>query len=441
MTRPGLLIAILLPTSLASGIAAGQSGQAGEPPLVSVLAGSDTRSLRRLRSYGKPNQTRHWYHSRAGRWDGVVPRYDGWWDGSDHYVVTDLAGAATFTGIELEDRDFGRPDVFWDDAAAMLYVLSSHPGRSEFWRLESDASGAYRLAVGDPGGGVGVPGLTHPETPLGGNSPASVYVDPGGTVWAAVMRERALLVQYSNDGGATWREQPVLLDGALGVGVTVWSHFVTDGVVHVGLFAGENGVPGHASGFHYWSIRQGADPRDPANWRSDARRLPPPAGREQADDHVSAARDAAGNLYFAVKTESGAPEDPLIKLFRRTPGGAWEQFAVTETRDVPEQSRPSLVIDEDRRVLHVYTNGAEIVGDRRRVAGRFTAPLDAPQALAGARFEPLLSAPQAVFTDVITPRHATGERSGTLVLAHNRTDDTVWFVFHPPRTAPASADE
>lgn len=393
-----------------------------------VISESETSTPRTLRAYGKPNQTRVWYNGSANRWDALVPGDGNWWFGGHHYIVADVAGTQRFSDEVLGDEADDRPDVFWDQENEALYVLASHPRQSEFWRVVYNRrKDVYEFVIGKPGAGIEVPGLQHPDGRLGGNSPATIFVSPNGNVWASVMRSNALLVQYSSDDGYSWLKSPLLLDDSVGVGVTTWSCFESDGDTYTGLFAGENGDPDKDSNFFYWYIEQSANPTIRGNWVNDTDNIPGPFGREQSDDHVSAAVDAAFNQYFAVKTENGDPSDPLIKLFKRTPAGMWFQFPVTNTEDTPEQSRPSIVIDEERSLLHIYANGAEIVDEEARIAGRYSARLETPADFAGATFEPLFDANGTVFTDVITPRNPVNMRSGIVVLAHNRSDSTIWF--------------
>ena len=163
------------------------------------ILGSDTTTIRRPDSYGKPNQSRIWYNSAQGRWDALIPLNDGGGvSASDHYILKDVPGSQTFTDVELVDRDFARPDIFWDEASQTLYVLASHPVQSQFWRVGySAASDSYAIEVGAPGTGVEVPGITHPNNDFGGNSPASLYATPNGHVWVAVMKDGGLEVQHS----------------------------------------------------------------------------------------------------------------------------------------------------------------------------------------------------------------------------------------------------
>ncbi len=415
------LLALLL-SSMAPGLA--EMAQVAGP-----VVGSDTGTIQNPELYGKPNQSRLWYNSYQQRWDAIVPKASN--DGtSDHYLLLDVPGAQTFTGVELDDRDDARPDAFWDDGNRMLYVLSSHAAQTEFWRLSYDPVGdSYAMQVGAPGAGVVIPGLAQPGGYLGGNSPAALYVSPNGRIWASVMKAGGLLVQQSTDGGSTWLPAPVNLNSGAHVGVTVWTEFQQGGVTYLGLFAGENGEEGAPTRFYFWTIPQDADPTDPASWNDESASIPGPVGVEQSDDHVSSARDGDGNMYFAVKTESGNPTDPLLRLFKRTPDGVWSAFTVTEAQETPEHSRPSLVVDNEHRTLTVYMNEAEVVGDSVRRAGRKgPVSLDALQDLASMPVVYLFDKPGTVFTDIITPRFSVNSDTDVVVLVHNRTDAQVWHL-------------
>lgn len=269
--------------------------------LVNPVLGSDTSSFgcadadaegnSAFSAYTKPNQSRIWYNSDQGRWDALVPKNDSGISGSDHYILKDVTGRQTFTAVELEDRDFARPDVFWDNVNHKLYVFGSHPSSSEFWRLNYDAvADRYDIEVGSPEAGIPVPGIIQPGGCIGINSPGTLYVSPNGHVWVAIMTADAgLQVQHSSDGGATWLSAPVTLGNGFKVGVTAWTHFENGGETYVGVFAGENGEFQRPSLFYYWHIAQDLDPTNLDNWADDTPNIPHPMGREHSDDHVSSA--------------------------------------------------------------------------------------------------------------------------------------------------------
>lgn len=387
-----------------------------------LVASSDTSTIATPATWGKPNQSRVWYNSSHRRWDGLIPKDDGGASGSDHYIVTDIAGTQTFTALELEDRNSARPDAFWDDTNKKLYVIGSHATTTEFWRLDyNEVTDVYSFAVGSAGAGVTVTGITH----TGGDSPASLYVTPNEEVWVAVMQAAALNIQHSGDGGATWLAGVENLDSGATVGLTTWTHFTNAGTTYAGIFAGENSAVG-TEVFYFWYIDEDAVSVAAANWTDDSANIPAFVGTENGDDHVSAARDSDDNSYFAVKTENGAPTDPLINLYKRTPAGTWSQFKVTDTQATPESSRPSLVIDDTTGTLMVFvadTFGGP--GYRKR------APLTSLGDLAANLRETVFLETGKSFNQLSTPRQAITNVSGMVVLAENPTDTTVWYLVEP----------
>jgi hypothetical protein len=415
--------------AVAAALAAGSPAPAGVALGQAPVPGSDTSTLSPVSGYGKPNQSRVWFNTHAARWDALVPRDLG--QGSDHYVLKQVAGSRVFTGVLLEDRDDARPDVFWDDASATLWVLGSHAAASRLWRVSySFPSDAYAI---DPAvSGVVVPGLVH-DAVSGENRPASLHVGPEGDVWVAAVRDLDVLVQHSSDGGESWGMAPLVLGQTALPAVTVWNRFEHAGATRLGLFVGENGAEGAVqTRFLYWTIDTQADPFSLASWSDESDAVPGPLGTESSDDHVSAARDAEGNQYFAVKTEAGDPGDPRIKLLRRTPAGAWSQFPVTTAEELPEQTRPSVVIDGENRRALVYTTRT---GGGQGI--RFEAPLDGLDSLATAAPVVVFSSPGTSFDDVIAPRGLVDSTSGIAVLAHDETDLTLWRNFEsvPPSQA------
>lgn len=401
-------------------VSVGPAEVAQAQPVSGPVVGSDTSTI--PGGHGKPNQSRAWYNSQQDRWDALVPKDDGGPSGSDHYILKAVDEAAPagqlFTLLELEDRNTARTDIFWDDTNKKLYVLGSHATSSQFWRVGWDENtDSYSLEVGIAGTGVEVSGIKHANP----NRPASIYVSPNGGVWVAVMKNGALDVQHSVDGGATWMAFRIRLNTSVIVGVTTWIHFEEQGTTSVGLFAAENGEDGISDYFYYY-IDQDADPSVLANWINDSSNIPAPVGLEGADDHVSAARDGNENQYFAVKTDLGAPTDPLIKLYKRTAGGTWSQFKVTEVQEVPEKTRPSIVIDEVNAEIYVYMSDTA-GGDGNRVKAR----LDSLEDLATALFTLVFSEVDGDFDNLMTPRQSVDSASGIVVLAHNTTEETVWF--------------
>ncbi|RLE23311.1 MAG: hypothetical protein DRJ50_06375, partial [Actinobacteria bacterium] len=387
------------------------------------VQGSATNTLSQIGSvgYGKPNQTRIWFNSSAARWDALIPKDDGGASGSNHYVLTDVPGSQTFTDVQVEPRDDARPSIFWDDARQSLHVLGSHDTATLIWRLDYIA-GTDSYEIDPTVDAVVVPGLVHRNE----NDPASLFVSPNGHVWAASMRDDALEVQKSTDGGATWLASPAMLNDEALYGVTDWSWFEAQGQTWVGLFASEDGdraAPSHHS-YHY--IDQDADASVLVNWIDDSANLPGPLGQESADDHICAARDAAGNQYFVARTQTYHGPDPLIKLFKRTPDGAWSQYPVARYSDQPRQTRPSILVDDANGEIRVYaTDTGGGTGQRKQ------ARLDELDLLVDAPFVTVFQSLGDRFDDIITPRQAVGSASDLVVLGHSETARMVWTATEP----------
>ncbi len=405
--------ALGLALAVGAGNVEGQKAQAA-----AEIPGSHTSTLIGSHGYGKPNQSRVWFNSVVGRWDALVPRNDGGSSASDHYIVLDLTGAPAFTGVELEDRNGGRPDVFWDDLGHRLYVLGSHTSTPLFWRvLYNPATDNYSV---DPlADGIVVPGVAHATD----NWPSTIHVSPNGHVWAAALRDGALAVQHSADGGTSWMSAAAVLDADVRGGVTCWSHFALAGTINVGLFAGENGDPAAETEFMYWYIDQNADPSNPVHWTDESVAIPAAVAGEDSDDHVRAARDEDGNQYFVTKTENGAPTAPRIQLLKRTPYGVWWRYGITAAEDRPRQTRPSLVVDDRNDRLYVFTT------DEGGGAGvRVRVPLDRLDLLAMAPQVVLFDQPATMFNDLIAPRDHVEQASGVVVLAHDASRETIWVA-------------
>ena len=230
-------------------VGAGASAHAGN-----VVTGSDASTISDA-DYGKPKQRRIWYNDHQHRWDALIPKNDGGASASDHYIMKDVPGSQIFTSVELEDRNTGRPDAFWDEATKTLYVQGSRSTATKLWKVNYDvATDSYSV---DPNvDGVTVSGIVQ-ESP---SRPATLYLSPNGYLWVGVLNAYALEVQQSVDGGASWLPSPINLDVSALSGVVGWSHFTDQDICYVGLFAGENATASVNTLFYYWYIDQHSDP-------------------------------------------------------------------------------------------------------------------------------------------------------------------------------------
>lgn len=119
------------------------------------------------------NQHRIWWNAAQTRWDAILPTPTGWRIAKG--AIPETMGAVPVYGPVISAADEDRPDIYWDDAAARLYVLMSGENNTQFYGIAyNSGSDSY--------------GLTPAPVTLNGmgssDSRAAIYKDPNGDLWA-----------------------------------------------------------------------------------------------------------------------------------------------------------------------------------------------------------------------------------------------------------------
>lgn len=284
---------------------------------------------------GEKDQSKLWYHSAA--WWGVLASRDG---GAFTIHRLDWSSRSWLdTGVVVDDRLDARADVLWD--GAHLYVASAATTGAEAGHIRLSRYTYFPdtgLHVLDPGFPValndrGVAGL-------------SLTGDAANGVWVTSIVDGVLVLRHSGDGGVTWTP-PIAMDRA---GANVVAHTVVVNGDSVALL-----WTNQVDGTVLFSSHAAGDP--PEVWDEPESIA---EGAFLTDDHIIA-RSLDGpegpSLFAIVKTSRDLEPDsdrgdPQMLLLNRDADGEWRRYVVGRVRD--RHTRPLLVIEEDRRILHIF---------------------------------------------------------------------------------------
>jgi hypothetical protein len=149
-----------------------------------------------------------------------------------------------------------------------------------------------------------------------------------------------------------------------------------------------------------------------------------------ADDHINLKADAAGRVYAAVKYSTLLPGDPFLGLLVRDPAtGTWSQYPIGLVQD--SQTRPIVLLDEQRQELHVFYTGPEPPspsGDGGGTIYEKTSPMGAIAFAPGPGSPVIRDATSPALNDVTSTKQDVDSGSGIVVLANNPVTDVYWHA-------------
>ncbi|MDQ4036178.1 MAG: hypothetical protein M3153_09620 [Chloroflexota bacterium] len=281
------------------------------------------------------NQSKLWYHNTS--WWGVLASRE-----SGSFTIHRLDWSTRRwidTGVPVDDRLTARADVLWDGTYLYIASAGTAAGESEQVRLSrysySSLTGTHELESGFPVvlSTTGVRGLTVTEHPTGG-------------VWVSYILDGRVWIRHSRDDGVTWGE-PFSLGEA---GDDVVAHTMLPHGPQMVLISSNR-----ADGSVEFASHDAGDP--PGSWSQPVHVL---ESAFVADDHITAgslAGPEGSSLFVMVKTSrdldpQSDPNDPQMLLLEKPPVGDWRVHLFGRIQD--RHTRPLLVIEENRRILHLF---------------------------------------------------------------------------------------
>jgi PKD repeat protein len=258
------------------------------------------------------------------------------------------------TNTLVDNRPNSRADTLWDGqhlyisshvfATSSTTVAAGKPARLYRYRYDS-TSKAY---VVDPGFPVAISDYSS-ET-------LTIDKDTTGTIWATWVQGPQVYMNRTTGGDATWGTPFALpAQGA--------DTLQSDDISAVAAFGGnKTGVmwSNQTVSAMYFAVHRDGDPA--TTWELSRTAV---QGPNSADDHINLKAlqgDAAGHVFAAVKTsldDAGASSSaPQILVLDRDPiTGDWSSAPFGRISDC--HTRPILMLDSQRQVLHVFATAPD----------------------------------------------------------------------------------
>jgi hypothetical protein len=294
----------------------------------------------------------------GGKWWGVLSTSRG----VDFYSLdraTQRWSAATFPAAHVTSDTLSRADVLWTGQQLLVLTDERASGVAKLClRVYDAASGGFSLRAGPIDVVTGAVGDTF--FPL----VQTVVVDSLGRAWVSF---RASASGYEGfvkgstgtgpEGWTQWSPRIALADTSAGLGDTISYGCLVAFSGKVGLMWADQ-RSGSANGFKF-------------RWRSDAssvgdtwsaEEMAQGTGENLADDHINL-QSFEGRIYAAVKTNLDTTGRPILELLRRDVDGTWRAFNVVVsdgTWRTIHVSRPILVLEPGRRLVHYFYNGGGV---------------------------------------------------------------------------------
>jgi PKD repeat protein len=407
-------------TATRSGLITVQPGSAGH-------VGPSTAGSGGAASGEKPT-SKLWFHD--GSWWGVL--FDS--VSRTHHIFRLDRATQTWadTGVRVDERPSSRADVLWD--GQRLYVasavfasssLSGTPGNpARVYRFRYDAAArTYALDTGFP-------------VAVGDYSTEALTIDKdaGGTVWAAWVQGGQVYVNRTTASDAAWGT-PVTLAALSSGTVTGSTGLDADDIAAVVAFGDKVGVmwSNQNASAMYFAVHHDADPD--GVWQATRTAV---QGPKWADDHINLKTlqgDAAGRVFAAVKTSlddaPGTPASaPQILVLARDPAdGDWSSAPFGRISDC--HTRPLLMLDSQRQVLHVFATAPDGACDFAGQAGTIfhkRSPMSGMSFPLGKGTPVIRDATSPQMNNATSSKQSVGDATGLIVVATNDEKKRYWHA-------------
>ncbi|MDZ7269160.1 MAG: T9SS type A sorting domain-containing protein [candidate division KSB1 bacterium] len=349
--------------------------------------------------FDKPHQSRVFYHD--GKWwlAGLKKSENKWklwkFDGSNWVDQ----------GLVIADTKTYRPDCFLNSAANKLYIFVSGGTKSQFLRL-SYSGGAWSKDAGYP---VNITHFTH-----SGEYSISFSRADNGELWAFRVNSNQLEGIVSTNEGTSWSGVIVLKSGLNNTALTDCHAFASGGNHYMGVCYSENSTTNSIVGF----LRH-SDGSSSTAWTDESGSLPPYSGT-RSDDHINMAVAGNGTVYLITKTDGGGASIVDNGLYKRSPSGTWQLFAVNRGGG---WTRPALAIDQSNNFL--YAIGAPEGSERRGYYKK--AALGSEGDLETASSVTIFEGSNNYFVNPSVAQHNHTSGSGVMIAIENDSEQQLYY--------------
>lgn len=366
---------------------------------------------------GSKPQSKLWFHD--GSWWGVLFQKQG---ARFNIFRLDTATGWVDTAVTVDGRVNSRSDALWDGThlylASHRYSVTSGVGYpANLLRYSYDP--VARRFLPDAGFPVRV-----------NNFKTETFVidkDSTGTLWATWVQHGRVYVNRSLGDDRLWGDPfPLPVAGAIVSNDDISSLVAMEG--SVGVMWGNQ-----LEDVYYFAVHRDGDP--PALWQATETAL---GGPGRADDHLNVTADSTGRVWAVVKTGLHGTNDPLIVLLVRALDGTWVDHTVATNRF--SHTRPIVLLDEERRLVHVLATGPQAPSTNGQSGGdifRKSASMDATSFVDGLG-TPVMHVPgQPSLDNVTSTKQPLTAASGLVALAGSEPLKRYWYADSRAADTPA----
>jgi PKD repeat protein len=339
------------------------------------------------------------------------------------------------TGVRVDDRPKSRADVLWDGqhlyVGSALFASSSTAGTAgnpaRLYRFRYDATTkTYALDSGFP-------------VAVGDYSTEALTVDKDttGTLWASWVQGTQVYVNHSAGSDATWGAPTSLYDLSSGT-VQGSTNLDPDDISAVVAFGNQIGVmwSNQVASAMYFAVHRDGDAAD--TWQTSRTAV---QGPNWADDHINLKAlegDPAGRVFAAVKTSlddvpgraDSAPQ--ILVLARDASSGNWSSTPFGRISDC--HTRPILMLDSQRQILHVFATAPEGTCDYSGEPGTIfekKSPMSNLSFVLGKGTPVIRDLQTPALNNVTSSKQSVSDATGLIVVATNDTTSRYWHADVP----------
>jgi PKD repeat protein len=329
------------------------------------------------------------------------------------------------TTILVDNRPKSRADTLWDGqhlyVSSHMFATSSataaagNPARLCRYSYDS-ASKTYSLDSGFP---VSISDYSS-ET-------LTIDKDSTGVLWASWAQGSQVYVNRTTGSDAAWGTPFVLP-------VTGSGNLNSDDISAVAAFGNKIGVMWSSQTASAMYFAEHVD-GDPANtWQQSRTAV---QGPNSADDHInlkSLQGDPAGHVFAAVKTSlddvGAASSAPQILVLARDPAtGDWSSSPFGRISDC--HTRPILMLDSQRQVLHVFATAPDTGCPFSGSAGTIfekTSPMSNISFPLGRGTPVIRDVASPNLNNVTSSKQSVSDATGLVVMASNDVTKRYWHA-------------
>ncbi|MBZ0266896.1 hypothetical protein K8I85_01965, partial [bacterium] len=347
-----------------------------------------------------------------GRWWGCL------WDetAGAHRIHEFNTSTQSWTSIgpDVETRTQTLVDCLWD--GTLLYIVSHEllgNGDSYLNSYDYDpGTKSYTLRAGFP---VVVADRA--------SEALTIAKDTTGKLWVAWERSQDIYVNCSQTSETDWGT-PFVVPG-------MGNQVADDDICVITAFADRIGVlwSNQLDNADYFLWHEDGDPD--GTWSPRETALIDASLGAVADDHMNIAVESDGTIYAVVKTSLTVLDDPILYLLQRDLDGTWSRHEVGRRRD--DFTRPIVLIDEESRQLHIFTN---CIASGKGTINWKTSDLDNIDFSTGIGDLFIKSGSDHSINDPTSTKQNIDSASGILVEASDAGTSNYFHNFYRPLSAP-----